>query len=97
MAFGLCIDSFGDKTMDDLLKDLRFEIRNLGIIRGGEFTQKPLTIFCGPNNSGKTWTMYSLYYFHILLSKFADPERRRENRNPRTIVSLEKFNPNFTR
>ncbi len=78
--------------MDDLLKDLRFEIRNLGIIRGGEFTQKPLTIFCGPNNSGKTWALYSLYYFYRLLPGLTDPERRGEKRNSGTIVSLEEFN-----
>ncbi len=39
-----------------------FSARNLGSVRQGQFTQKPLTLFCGPNNSGKTWTLYSLYY-----------------------------------
>ncbi|MBF2761105.1 MAG: ATP-binding protein [Ectothiorhodospiraceae bacterium AqS1] len=48
--------------------DLKFRIENLGVIHKGEFTQKPLTIFCGPNNSGKTWVMYSLYYWSRMLS-----------------------------
>ncbi|WP_081759195.1 AAA family ATPase, partial [Thioalkalivibrio sp. HK1] len=51
----------------------KFKIENLGVIREGEFTQKPLTIFCGPNNSGKTWVMYSLYYWSKMLS---DPDFR---------------------
>ncbi len=41
----------------------RFEIKNLGVIKSGSFEVKPLTLFCGPNNSGKTWAMYSLYSF----------------------------------
>ncbi len=48
------------KTTQNMFK---FKVENLGCIKKGEFTQKPLTIFCGPNNSGKTWTMYSLYHF----------------------------------
>ena len=43
------------------MTNLKFQVENLGVIKAGEFTQKPLTIFCGPNNSGKTWVMYSLY------------------------------------
>ena len=79
--------------MNDLLKGgLHFEVRNLGIIRTGSFTQKPLTVFCGPNNSGKTWAMYSLYHFYRSLSRAARTERRSEERNPGTVVSLEKFN-----
>ncbi|MEN9864857.1 MAG: hypothetical protein RL748_447 [Pseudomonadota bacterium] len=39
----------------------KFEVRNLGIIKHGVFDIKPLTLFCGPNNSGKTWAMYALY------------------------------------
>ena len=46
------------------MTNLKFQIENLGVIKAGEFTQKPLTVFCGPNNSGKTWVMYSLYYCH---------------------------------
>ncbi len=45
----------------EYLKAYQFEVKNLGGIKEGRFQVKPLTIFCGPNNSGKTWTTYSLY------------------------------------
>ncbi len=54
--------------------ELKFKVENLGAVREGEFIQKPLTIFCGPNNSGKTWVMYSLYYWSLMLH---DPDFRR--------------------
>ena len=34
---------------------------NLGNIRQGEIVQKDLTIFCGSNNTGKTYAAYALY------------------------------------
>ena len=43
--------------------DPAFCVRNLGSVRRGRFVHKPFTIFCGPNNTGKTWTLYSLYHF----------------------------------
>lgn len=43
--------------------DVRFDIRHLGCIEQGEFQLKPLTLLCGPNNTGKTWVMYALYGF----------------------------------
>ncbi len=49
--------------MDIFSAGLTFDVSNLGSVRSGSFALKPLTIFCGPNNSGKTWTMYSLYHF----------------------------------
>ena len=41
----------------------QIKIKNLGPITQGSFEVKPITLFCGPNNSGKTWAMYSLYYY----------------------------------
>ncbi len=58
------------------MKNLSFEIENLGVIKEGRFTQKPLTLFCGPNNSGKTWAMYSLYYSHYLMMRFPSAEKK---------------------
>ena len=49
-----------------------FNVRNLGSVRTGSFIQKPLTLFCGPNNTGKTWTMYSLYYWRQLLKQITE-------------------------
>ena len=42
---------------------LNFKVGNLGSVLNGRFEFKPLTIFCGPNNSGKTWVLHSLYHF----------------------------------
>ena len=50
--------------MTNLLFEPKFKVRNLGGIQYGEFVHKPLTIFCGENNTGKTWTLYALYSFH---------------------------------
>lgn len=55
---------------------MRFKVRNLGAIQQGELTQRPLTIFCGPNNTGKTWVMYSLYYCYGLVAWHKEKEKR---------------------
>jgi energy-coupling factor transporter ATP-binding protein EcfA2 len=36
------------------------DLRNLGMIREATIDLKPLTVFIGPNNSGKTWIAYTL-------------------------------------
>lgn len=53
--------------MGNQLCNMVFEAKNLGVIKQGEFTQQPLTILCGPNNSGKTWVMYALYHCYKLI------------------------------
>lgn len=75
--------------MSEQITRLSFKATNLGIIRKGEFTQKPLTVFCGPNNSGKTWAMYSLYYFYqnFRFAKWWNEKRK---------VSLAIFNENMS-
>ena len=45
------------------LPSWRFHLENLGCITSGDFEVKPLTLLCGPNNTGKTWAMYALYGF----------------------------------
>ena len=55
---------------------MRFKVRNLGAVQQGELTQRPLTIFCGPNNTGKTWVMYSLYHCYDLIEWLKREERR---------------------
>ncbi len=44
--------------------NLKFKVENLGTVHQGKFVHKPLTIFCGANNTGKTWTLYALYHFY---------------------------------
>ena len=39
---------------------MKVGIGKLGIIENTEIDLKPLTIFVGPNNSGKTWLAYAL-------------------------------------
>lgn len=39
---------------------MKIRIQNLGVVRRGEIELKPLTIFVGPNNVGKTWVAYTL-------------------------------------
>ncbi|MGI9256228.1 MAG: AAA family ATPase [Salinispira sp.] len=78
---------------DTTNQEFTFTVENLGVIREGEFTQKPLTIFCGPNNSGKTWAMYSLYNFYLNVQA-AKKEIREIKENSMDIksMSLKKFN-----
>ena len=39
---------------------MKIKVYNLGIIKEANIDLKPLTIFIGPNNSGKTWLAYIL-------------------------------------
>lgn len=58
--------------MNSRLPEKAFEVKNLGSVQHGKFTQKPLTIFCGPNNTGKTWTLYSLYHFYKMVRMYVN-------------------------
>ena len=63
-------------------KQIKFTVKNLGVIQEGEFEQKPLTIFCGENNTGKTWAIYCIYHFYRFLEIF-------ENRFDRFLRGIE--------
>ena len=78
------------------MTNLKFQVENLGVIKAGEFTQKPLTIFCGPNNSGKTWVMYSLYHCHGSIAGLAY-ERRKEKAEKREEKSLQQLLTDFNK
>lgn len=39
---------------------MRITVRNLGVLKEADIDLKPLTIFVGPNNAGKTWLAYVL-------------------------------------
>lgn len=41
---------------------MKVEISNLGVIQKAEIDLKPFTVFIGHNNTGKTWTAYTLAY-----------------------------------
>ena len=74
------------------MPDLKFKVKNLGSVRNGEFTQKPLTLFCGPNNSGKTWVMYSLYHCQQWLQFFAEEKIGPETTETTEQLTLDTFN-----
>ena len=42
---------------------LKIRLKNLGILKHAEFSLGDLTIICGENNTGKTYTDYTLYGF----------------------------------
>lgn len=42
---------------------LKIRIKNLGILKHAEFSLGDLTVICGKNNTGKTYTAYALYGF----------------------------------
>ncbi len=67
--------------------NLKFTVENLGSVYNGEFEHKPLTIFCGPNNSGKTWSMYSLYHFYTFMNSSVI-----KFQNTETLLDKEEFN-----
>ena len=52
-----------------VVNQLAFNVENLGSVRHGSLPPKPLTLFCGPNNSGKTWVMYALYHYYSSLQR----------------------------
>lgn len=39
---------------------MKVSVYNLGIVKEAEIRLKPLTIFVGPNNAGKTWLAYTI-------------------------------------
>lgn len=41
---------------------MKISFENFGVINKGEIEQKPLTILCGENNTGKTYAMYVMYF-----------------------------------
>ncbi|EOX3947228.1 AAA family ATPase [Vibrio alginolyticus] len=44
-------------------REWTFAIEQLGNLETGNISIKPLTLLCGPNNTGKTWVMYAIYGF----------------------------------
>jgi hypothetical protein len=54
----------------------KIRVQNLGRIKSAELTIRPLTIFCGPNNTNKTWTAYAIYGLAQRLSQWAEVWRQ---------------------
>ena len=50
--------------------DMKITLQHFGRLRTAELELKPLTLFCGPNNTGKTYAMYGVYG---LVKRIASP------------------------
>lgn len=48
---------------------MRFEFDNLGPIKNGQIELGKLTVFCGKNNTGKTYVNYLIYGFYYYLRR----------------------------
>lgn len=53
---------------------MKFEFDNLGPIKHGEVELGKLTVFCGRNNTGKTYVSYLLYGFYYYVGEIVDRE-----------------------
>lgn len=51
---------------------MKISIKNLGVIKQAEFTLGELTIFCGENNTGKSYATHAMYGFLDYLRSNAD-------------------------
>ncbi len=49
--------------------ELILDIKQLGPVKDSRIVWRPLTVFIGPNNTGKTYTAYLI---HVLLSTYPD-------------------------
>ena len=57
-----------------------FELNNLGPIENGAVEMGKLTVFCGSNNTGKTYMNYLIYgFFHFILKDAGQPVGGMEN------------------
>ena len=50
--------------------NVRFEVTNFGPIKSGAIDLRPLTVFVGPSNTGKTYFAVLIYALHRILSGF---------------------------
>jgi predicted ATPase len=81
--------------------ELEVEIENFGPISGGKVRLRPLTVFIGPNNSGKSYTAmlirsifefsaefkYSVFGYLPLISEFVEKRSKKYDKMMETIVS----------
>ena len=50
--------------------NVRFEVTNFGPIKSGAIDLRPLTVFVGPSNTGKTYFAVLIYALHRILDGF---------------------------
>ena len=59
------------KTRISALPDVRISAENFGPIVNGSIDLRPLTVFVGPSNTGKTYLATLIYALHKILSDFS--------------------------
>ncbi len=64
---------------------LELEVANFGPIVEGMIDLRPLTVFVGPSNTGKSYLAIMIYALHRYLSNGSWTDRRRFSRNPLTF------------
>lgn len=66
-------NSIGKKRHSSDLEEIctRIEVENFGPIRSGCVDLRPLTVFIGPSNTGKTYFAVLIYALHRVLSGFS--------------------------
>ena len=68
---------------------MKVKVQKLGRIQNSEFDLKPLTVFVGPNNTGKTWLAYTLSAIFGLYGEEAYRNAYVEGQLPETYPPLD--------
>ena len=82
----------GETGQNSSRLNLTVDIRNFGPIKKASISLKPLTIFSGPNNSGKS---YAALLLHSIVSAYSSP-RKRYRLSDIHYRKLHKMNYNLT-
>ena len=80
---------------------MKIKVKNLGVLRQAEFETGDLTIICGRNNTGKTYTTYALYGFLASWRELMFLEIERDKLSQlfaqgSTTIELQKYIVNIT-
>ena len=57
-------------TMESPHPNVRIAVREFGPVAEGEMELRPLTVFVGPSNTGKTYLAVLIYALHRILGGF---------------------------
>ena len=79
-------------------KKIQIDVRNVGPIASASVNLKPLTVFVGPSNTGKTYLSIVTYALHRVLSGFRRlPVPHRSLLHPYDILETERPTPSRAR
>ena len=77
--------------MNDYMTEgsLELEVTDFGPISEAKIDLRPLTVFVGPSNTGKSWMAILIYALHRYFGGEEGPSHRRMRRSPRMFEKLE--------